>query len=111
MVTTDVMEAGKALTITPMAGSAGLRLIGDVDLATAAALAAALGEFAHGDGDLHLDLAELRFVDVSGASVLVAAANQLGANRALVLHNPPPVLSQILDRFWPDAVGIQVAVS
>jgi len=111
MVTTQVVEAGKALTITPTADSAGLRLVGDIDLATAAALAAALDELVHGDGDVHLDLAELRFVDVSGASVVVSAAARLGADRAIVLHNPPSVLRQILDRFWPDAAWIQVDVS
>ena len=108
MVTTHVVEAGKALTITPMIGRAGLRLIGDIDLATAAGLATALDELVHGDGDVHLDLAELQFVDVSGASVVVAAAAALGVHRALVLHDPPPVLSQILNRFWPDTAGIQV---
>lgn len=111
MVTTHVMEAGKGLTIRPMAGSAGWRLVGDVDLATATVLAAALDEFAHADGDLHLDLADLTFVDVSGASVVVAAAGRLSADRAIVLHDPPPVLNRILDRFWPDAAGIQVDFS
>ncbi|MGH4026162.1 MAG: STAS domain-containing protein [Pseudonocardiaceae bacterium] len=110
MVTTHVVEAGAALTITPIADSAGLRLVGDIDLATAAALAAALDELVRGNGDVHLDLAELRFVDVSGASVVVSAATRLGADRAIVLHNPPSVLIRILDRFWPDAAGIQVDV-
>lgn len=110
MVTTHVVEAGKALTITPMIGRAGLRLIGDIDLATAAGLAKSLDELVHGAGDVHLDLAELQFVDVSGASVVVSAATRLSADRTLVLHNAPPVLSQILNRFWPDAAGIQVDV-
>ena len=108
MVTTQVVDAGTALTITPMVGSAGLRLIGDIDLATAAALAEALDELVHGDGDVHLDLAQLQFVDVSGASVMIAAATRLGADRAIVLHNPPSVLSRLLERFWPDAAGIRV---
>lgn len=111
MVTTHVVEAGKALTITPMIDRAGLRLIGDIDLATGAGLAKALDDVAHGVGDVHLDLAQLRFVDVSGASVVVTAAAALGVHRTLILHNPPPVLSQLLGRFWPDAAGIQVDVT
>ncbi|HEX2300284.1 MAG TPA: STAS domain-containing protein [Pseudonocardiaceae bacterium] len=110
-MTTHVVEAGKALTITPMTDSAGLCLVGDIDLATAAALAAALDDLVQGDGDIHLDLAELQFVDLSGASVMVSAATRLGPDRAIVLHNPPPVLSQMLQRFWPAAAGILVDVS
>lgn len=108
MAMTHAAQAEKALTITPMTGGPGLRLIGEVDLATGPVLAAALDELVRGGGDVHLDLAELQFVDVSGASVVVAAAAALGSGRTLVLHRPPAVLSQILDRFWPGADRIRV---
>lgn len=111
MATTHAAQAGQALTITPMIDGPGLRLVGEVDLATAPVLAGALDELVRGDGDVHLDLAQLRFVDVSGASVVVAAAAELGAGRKLVLHRPPVALSQILARFWPGADRIQVDAS
>ena len=111
MAMTHATQAGKALTITPATDGLGLRLIGEVDLATAPVLAEALDELVRGAGDVHLDLAELQFVDVSGASVVVAAAAALGAGRTLVLHRPPEVLNQILDRFWPGADRIRVDAS
>lgn len=109
MVTTRATATGEALTIRPMVGRSGLCLVGEVDLATAAALKSALDGLTEGDGDVHLDLAGLQFVDVSGVAVLVAAAAQLAPDRALVLHDPPPALSQILDRFWDGVARIRVA--
>lgn len=105
---TQAAEAGNALTITSMTGRAGARLVGEVDLATAPVLQAALDGLLNGDGDVHLDLAELRFVDISGVAVLVAAAARLAPDRSLVLHDPPPALGRIMGRFWAGVARIRV---
>ncbi|MFN2495992.1 MAG: STAS domain-containing protein [Pseudonocardiaceae bacterium] len=94
-----------------MAGGVGVHLLGDVDLFTVPVLEAALDKLVAGHGDVHLGLAELHFVDLSGAAVLVAAAARLGPDRRLVLHDPPPALSQILDGFWGGVAKIRVNVS
>ena len=111
MVMTRTAETGIALIITPMSGRVGLRLVGEVDLATAPDLEAALDELLDGGQDVHLDLAELRFVDIGGAAVLVAAAARLAPGRSLVLHDPPPALREIVDRFWSGVVRIQLGDS
>jgi anti-anti-sigma factor len=103
--------ASTTLTIIPTTGGAGVRLVGEVDLATAAMLAKALDELVSRDADVYLELGELQFVDISGVSVLVAVATSLGAGRTMVLHDPPVVLRQILDCFWPGVAGIRVDVS
>jgi anti-anti-sigma regulatory factor len=94
-----------------MTGQVGAHLHGDVDLATVPILEAALDKLVADDGDVHLGLAGLHFVDLSGTSVLVAAAAQLGPERRLVLHDPPPALSQLLDGFWDGVARIRVNVS
>jgi anti-anti-sigma regulatory factor len=93
-----------------MTGQVGAHLHGDVDLATVPVLEAALDKLVAGNGDVHLGLAGLHFVDLSGASVLVAAATQLGPDRRLVLHDPPARLSQLLDGFWDGIARIRVTV-
>lgn len=108
MVMTRTADTGIALIITPMSGRAGLRLVGEIDLATAPDLEAALDELLDGGGDVHLDLAELRFVDIKGAAVLVAAAARLAPDCSLVLHDPPPALCEIVDRFWSGVVRIRL---
>lgn len=108
---TRTAATGAALTIRPMVSRTGLCLVGEVDLATAPALKSALEGLMDGDGDVHLDLAGLQFVDVSGVAVLVAAAAQMVPGRALVLHDPPHALSQILDRFWGGVARIRVDIS
>jgi anti-anti-sigma factor len=111
MVITRSAPAGEALMISPMPGYAGLRLHGDIDLATASALQTRLDELVDGEGDVHLDLAGLRFVDLNGAAVLVAVATRLGPARSLVLHAPSPALSQLLDEFWGGLARIRVHIS
>lgn len=108
MVTTRPAAAGEALIITPMTRRAGAELSGEVDLATRPVLQAVLDRLVSGDGDVHLGLAGVRFVDLSGAATLVAAAAQMGPDRTLVLHDPPLVLSQILYGFWNGVTRIQV---
>lgn len=124
MLTTRPAPAGGALTIIPMAEGDGVHLHGEVDLATMPVFQSALDKLVTGEpmvdgglprgavpcGDVHLDLARLHFVDLSGASMLVATATRLGTERRLVLHDPPPVLSQILDGFWSGVARVRVKV-
>ncbi|WP_436497723.1 STAS domain-containing protein [Actinokineospora sp. HUAS TT18] len=53
------------------------------------------------EGDVHLDLAELDFIDISGVITLVRVAESLPAGRHLVLHNPPPAMRRILELLGP----------
>lgn len=113
MVTTHPATAREALTITPTAERDGADLVGDIDLATMPAFEAVLDRLVAGDGcgDVHLGLAGLQFVDLSGAAVLVAAAAQLGPGRTLVLRDPTLVLCQILYGFWNGVIRTQVNFS
>ncbi len=76
------------------------RLRGDLDAHVArrfgGALAGALREKATG-GDLHIDLAAVGFVDVACAQLLVHAARAEPEGRRIVLHDPPRLLSRLLD--------------
>ncbi len=89
-------------------GRPGWQLIGEVDLATRSVLQAALHRAVEGTGDIELDLAELAFIDVGGATVLADAAQRLGAGRRLVLHNPSPMLRRIIELGWGPVPGLEL---
>ena len=92
------------------AGDGRWRLGGEVDLTTAEALEVALSALPVGQ-ELHLDLAELAFIDVRGTRTLVAAAARLAPEHRLVLHDPPAGLQRILEVCWPDAAGLEVVAA
>jgi anti-sigma B factor antagonist len=79
-------------------GAAHLGVNGEVDLATAPQLEAALAELVTATvGDLRIDCAELAFIDSSGVSVLVATEQRLAVDgRKLVLRDASEQFRQVL---------------
>jgi anti-anti-sigma factor len=59
-------------------------------------------------GEAHLDLADLDFIDVGGARVLVTAAAKRGLDDQLVIHHPPAVLVRILQVGWGQLPGLRL---
>ncbi|MGE5131423.1 MAG: STAS domain-containing protein [Gemmatimonadota bacterium] len=88
------------LAIGALPDGAGLRLAGDADLASLGRLRAALAALPASGGTIHLDLSELRFIDVAAARELMAITQSAPARR-LVLHDPPPSLRRIVSLLWP----------
>jgi anti-anti-sigma factor len=76
-----------------------LTVSGEIDLATAPSLAAALDEIEAASGrSVHLDLAEVTFLDSSGISVLVNCRRRLeDAGGGLVLHRATPTVRRVLE--------------
>jgi anti-anti-sigma factor len=94
-------DPGAVLQISRLCCGVGLRLDGEVDLSTAGKLGQALAELAAMNGDVKLELAGLRFIDLSGATVLANFAARLGTDRRLVLQDPPVMLRRMIDLLWP----------
>jgi anti-sigma B factor antagonist len=71
---------------------------GELDLASAPQMAAALGQrIAAGAGDVVVDLSGLQFCDSTGLSVFVEAHRSLqNAGRRLVLRNPSSRVHKLL---------------
>lgn len=102
-----VVTAG-TLTIRMLNGGRGLLLEGEADMNSHCALRRALSALQAGSqGDIHLELAGLRFIDVSCTRELVATTDREPATR-LILHHPPIALQRITALAWPDA-DIEVA--
>jgi len=82
------MTVGGDPAVARVNGAVVVRVDGEVDLATAPALWAAL-ERALADGDqLVLDLSAVTFIDSTGLSVLLRAYQVLGATGTLKVRGP-----------------------
>ena len=91
------------LTIRPLHGRTGLMLIGEADWNTRDRLHAALTTLpADGTGDIHLDLTELRFIDLSCTRELIAITQRQPAVR-LIVYRPPASLGRIIAILYPEA--------
>jgi len=79
-----------------------VQVTGEVDVATSALLASAITRAMEAETrdqiDLVIDLARVRFIDVSGIKVLVTAAHQAAAcGGTLVLRSPNRSVRRLLD--------------
>lgn len=100
VVGTPGLPPGDQLSIRPLVGMSGLRLVGEVDLSTRQALRTALDAAATAPGDLHMELSELAFIDIGGVHLLLRTAQGLGQGRRMVVHRPPRSLRLALDLLW-----------
>ncbi|WP_158075618.1 STAS domain-containing protein [Actinokineospora bangkokensis] len=87
------------------------RLPGHADLTTRPDFEALLSVLcSRAAGDVHLDLGELDFIDVSGVISLLRAAATLPEGSHLVLSNPPEAMRRILEVLNPGPdPGIRLA--
>ena len=83
--------------MSPLVNGKGLRLAGELDLATAPGLTEALLDFASSEGEVHLDLSEVSFLDSSGLRVILALARSRGDNWAVVLLDPSAAILRIFE--------------
>ena len=82
--------------ISPLVDGAGLKLAGELDLATVRQLKEALLDFAPTD-PVRLDLGELTFLDSTGLHAILALARSRRGNGSVVLVNASPAVMRVLE--------------
>lgn len=75
------------LELSPLVNEVGIKLSGEVDLATARLLTDALANIST-ESEVHLELTELTFMDSSGLSAILAFARSRHGAGPLVMLNP-----------------------
>ena len=85
------------LVVTDLPSGEGLRLSGELDLSSAAALTDALDPLLARGGRIVLDVSDLSFMDSTGLQVLIRSALSLGERGELVLLNPGNLVRSILE--------------
>jgi anti-sigma B factor antagonist len=83
-----------ALTVS--AGNPVVSCSGEIDLATADALASALDPWVGAGGPVILDYSEVSFMDSTGLRVLISAAKRLGDGGCIILHGVHGAVSAVL---------------
>ncbi|MGW0117865.1 STAS domain-containing protein [Streptomyces sp. NPDC003327] len=99
-----------ALEVSPLTGRSGIRARGEISALTRPSWERALSELARRHaGVSYLELSDVTFVDMAGATALAVTAVHLPDGR-FVVENPPPQLSRVLEMFWPGLDRIEVAL-
>ncbi|MFD5252688.1 STAS domain-containing protein [Streptomyces bobili] len=102
-------HGGAVLEVSPLSGRAGIRVSGEIGVATRPSWEEALAGLARRHADVsYVELSRVGFVDVAGVSALAVTAMNLPGGRVVVEY-PPPQLSRVLALFWPALPGIEVA--
>jgi anti-anti-sigma factor len=93
----DTAPAELTVDVEPDSTGGGpvVRLVGELDLSTVAALEAALEPFLLAPPDrVSFDVGGLQFMDSSGLAVLVRCAAQV---RSVVLFHPPTIVRRVIE--------------
>ncbi len=77
-------------------GRRSLRVSGELDIATAPVLAAALDGEVRPGSRLRLDVDDLVFVDAAGLRVLVGVRRTAGLTGKVVLGHPTPIVQRVI---------------
>lgn len=86
----------------------GLRVQGEIDAARHSAFVKALGELG-GNHEVHLDLAELRFIDLGGLGLIAEHAVKTARSRTIVLDHVPPQLRMVMEIVgWQRLPGLRL---
>jgi anti-anti-sigma regulatory factor len=84
------------LTITRTFQPRGLRLAGELDGARHCWFEEALRSVLKEGGEVHLDMAELRFIDLGALSLVAGAAMHLGESGRLIIDRPSPDVTEVV---------------
>src|ERR1700676_1639863 len=100
--------ADKQLVVSRTVDPAGLRFSGEIDVTNRDAVGNCLAMTPGGEGDIHLDISQLIFCDISGIRAFVDAAEARAKGR-LLLHGLPELLQTVLRvTGWADLPGLVV---
>jgi anti-anti-sigma factor len=83
------------LEISPLMDVVGIKLTGEVDLATDHQLTEALANIST-ESEVHLELADLTFMDSSGLRTILAFAGSRNGAGPVILVNPSDAIQRLL---------------
>jgi anti-anti-sigma factor len=99
-----------SLEIEKTADPRGLRLLGELDIASEDALTEAFEREAGRNGDFTLEVSELTFIDSAGVRALIKAADSLQGRGRLIIRSPGETLQRVFQLMRLDTVpNVEIA--
>ncbi|MCP2278791.1 STAS domain-containing protein [Nocardia amikacinitolerans] len=96
------------LVVSPLLDRPGVRASGEITAVTRSPWEDALAELARRHTNVsYVELSDVAYIDVSGATALAVTVMSLSAGRVVVEH-PPSSLPRVLEMFWPNLNRIEV---
>ncbi|MGW4563982.1 STAS domain-containing protein [Streptomyces sp. NPDC004561] len=97
----------RMLRITPTVDPPGLRLEGELDATRHHEVLEALSPLSAGGGEVRLDLAELRFIDLGALRLLASLVERRGNGVQFVLDNLSPQMENLIETVsWERLPGL-----
>lgn len=81
--------------ISRLEGANGFKIVGELDMATAAQLSDAVD--VSSEGEVVLDLSELTFIDSHGLRTILELTRARNGNGPVVLRDPSPAVTRLLE--------------
>ena len=105
----EIIYQDKQLVVSRTRKPDGLRFAGEIDSSNAHAITQSLAARAPAEGDVHLDVTSLIFIDISGIRAIVSAAENLGDGRRILLHGLPAQLAHVMSIVgWAEAPTLAI---
>jgi len=88
--------ADKQLVVTHTTCPVGIKFAGEIDASNSTSVGRSIAAATSTEADLHVDVCDLQFCDISGIRAFVAAAEAMPAGRRLLLHGMPALLETVI---------------
>jgi anti-anti-sigma factor len=107
-VTSLVTVSDLPFRAEPMDGMDGVRLSGELDIASYEVAEAALAPLFEAKGDVTIDVSELEFVDSSGLRLFIRLRQALGDRGELILRSPLPHVARVVEIAGLRELGVRL---
>jgi anti-anti-sigma factor len=105
----DRVYGDRILVVSRTTAPDGLKFAGEIDASNSSSLAESIRATFPDGGDPHLDMSAVSFCDISGITVLMDLAEEIGPGRRLLVHGLPEQLEEVMRvTGWADRPGLEL---
>jgi anti-anti-sigma factor len=90
------LYADKQLVVARTGSPAGIKFAGEIDASNSHSVSSSIAAAMTPGNDLHVDVSQVMFCDISGIRAFVSVAEGLPAGRRLLLHGMPTALENVM---------------
>jgi anti-anti-sigma factor len=92
----DEVYSDRQLVVVRASDPAGIRFAGEIDASNSSSVGISIAAASAHEKDIHIDVTQLMFIDISGIRAFVTAAEALPEGRRMLLHGMPQQLETVI---------------